>query len=70
MRSPALEEEGLEEINDDCNCDELIATSISHPSVPLDRADRQMRSEADLEKKGGLWESDLIFTFYFSLLLF
>lgn len=38
LRSPPLEEKGVEEtddeLTDDCNCDELIATSICHPPVP------------------------------------
>ena len=52
VRSPPPEEEGAAETT----CDELIATSIPRPPVPLQREEvEKIRSEVELRKKGGVW---------------
>ena len=50
VRSPPSEEEGAAEIM----CDELTATPIPHPPVPLGGGGRGIGSKAEPGKKGGV----------------
>ena len=64
MRSPPPEEEGAAA---ETTCDELTATPIPCPPVPLGGRRERYGSEAEPRKKGGVGGRCFKISFYFSL---